>query len=191
MHRSLPLPGLALHLLALAGVATAEKHYRCPPLGVSLPAPKAPGSSSAAAGALPLVQDWFANVTAEFEGTAVSLTVSSIHEDDPLIDLHHTPPKADDRGVSEVDAQTVYRVASISKVFTVLVALQSADIDMDDPVTKYVPELRELRDQQDEVNELTAIAWDDITVGSLADYMSGFGSESKWSEGRAELVILE
>ena len=169
----------ALGLLALGSQANA-KDFPCPPLGPVLPVSKSPSSNEAVASNLEIAKDWFANLTAGFERTAVSLTVKSIHEDSPLLDLHHTPSRADERSVSEVNAQTVYRVASISKVFSPLAALQIAGINMDDPVTKYVPELRDLQNQQDEVNELTTIAWDDITVESLANHLSGFGSERKW-----------
>lgn len=173
------LAALGLQLLAFTGRADAKK-YHCPPLGVSLPAATAPGSSEAVAKTAQLAQEWFANLTAGFEGTAVSLTIKSIHEDAPLLDLHHTPSKADNRSVSEVDAQTLYRVASISKLFPVLAALQVAGINMDDPVTKYVPELRDLQDEQESVNDLTTISWDDITVGGLASHMGGFASDSRW-----------
>ena len=144
-----------------------------------MPAAKAPGSSEAVASTVQVAQEWFANLTAGFDGTAVSLTVKSIYEDEPLLDLHHTPTKADNRSVSGVNAQTMYRIASISKLFPALAALQVAEIYMDDPVTKYLPELRDLASQQESVNELTTIAWDDITVGSLVSHMGGFGSDSK------------
>lgn len=174
------LAALGLQLLAFTGRSDAKK-YQCPPLGVSLPATKAPGSSEAVASTVRLAEEWFANLTAGFEGTAVSLTIKSIHEDGLLLDLHHTPPKADNRSVSEVDSRTLYRVASISKLFPVLAALQVAGINMDDPVTKYLPELRNLADQQESVNELTTIAWDDITVGGLASHMGGFATDRKWA----------
>lgn len=178
MSPLLSLAGLGLQILAFSGNADAKK-YTCPPLGVSLPAPKAPSSSEAVISTIQLAHEWFANLTAGFEGTAVSLTIKSIHEDVPLLDLHHTPSKANSRSVSKVDAQTLYRVASISKVFPALAALQVAGINMDDPVTKYLPELWDLEGQQEVVNEVTTIAWDEITVGSLASHMAGFGSDSK------------
>ena len=179
MSRLLSLATLGLQLAALTGGAEARK-FKCPPLGISLPAPKSPSSSEIVANALPKAQEWFANATGDFEGTAVSLTLKSLHEDEPLLDLHHTPSKADNRSVSEVDANTLYRIASISKLFSPLAALQVADINLDDPVTKYVPELLDLQRQQEDVNELTTVAWDEITVGALGSHMSGFGSDSKY-----------
>lgn len=178
MSSFLSVAALGLQLAAFVGGAEARK-YRCPPLGISLPAPKAPRSSEAIVNAVGLAENWFANMTADFEGTAVSLTVKSIHENDPLLDVHHTPSKADNRSVPEVDAKTLYRVASISKLFSPLAALQVADINLDDPVTKYLPELLDLQKDQENVNELTTIMWDEITVGSLASHMAGFGSDSK------------
>ncbi|MBE3045164.1 beta-lactamase family protein [Candidatus Bathyarchaeota archaeon] len=180
MSRFLSVAALGLHLAAFAGGAEAKK-YRCPPLGISLPAPKTPSSSEAVANTLANAQDLFDNLTGSFEGTAVSLTLKSIHEDAPLLDLHHTPAQADDRSVSEVDAQTLYRIASMSKMFSPLAVLQIAEINLDDPVTKYLPELLDLQGDQEDVNELTTIMWDEITVGSLTNHMAGFGSESKSS----------
>ncbi|SPO05485.1 uncharacterized protein DNG_08172 [Cephalotrichum gorgonifer] len=176
MPQLLSLAALALQLLAMVAPAEAKRKYPCPPLGPVLPAPLSPSSSPSVAAAIDLAKDWFAELTADFEGTAVSLTVKSIHEDAPLLDLHHTPSVSNNRSVAEVNAQTIYRVASVSKIFSSLLPL-IAEINLDDPVTKYLPELKELQDQQEVVNELTTIAWDDITVGSLANHMSGFGSE--------------
>lgn len=189
MSRLVSLATLGLHLAALAGGVEAKK-FKCPPLGISLPAPKSPSSSDILANALPKAQEWFANATGGFEGTAVSLTLKSIHEDEPLLDLHHTPSKADDRSVSEVDANTVYRIASISKLFSPLAALQVADISFEDPVTKYLPELRDLQEQQEDVNELTTVPWDEITIGALSSHMSGFGSDSKCTVDRDILAVL-
>lgn len=188
MSKFLSLAALGLQLTAFAGGAEAKK-FKCPPLGISLPAPKSPSSSEIVASALPFAQEWFVNATGEFEGTAVSLTLKSLHEDGPLLDLHHTPSKADGRSVSEVDANTLYRVASISKLFSPLAALQVADISLDDPVTKYLPELPDLQDQQEDVNELTTVAWDEITIGALSSHMSGFGSDSKYMVWRGILAV--
>lgn len=188
MSRLLSFAALGLQLAALADGAEAKK-FMCPPLGISLPATKSPGSSEIVANALPKIQEWFANTTGDFEGTAVSLTLKSLHEDEPLLDLHHTPSKADNRSVSEVDANTIYRIASISKLFPPLAALQAADINLDDPVTKYLPELLDLQDQQEDVNELTTIAWDDITIGALGSHMSGFGFDGKYMVERDMLAV--
>ena len=178
MSKLLCLAALGLQLAAYAAGAEA-KRYRCPPLGISLPAPKSLGSSESVSSNIPKAQDWFANITGGFEGTAVSLTVKSIYEDEPLLDLHHTPSKADNRSVSEVDANTIYRIASMSKIFPSLAARQIAKINPDDPVTKYLPELLDLQDGQEDGNEITTISWDNITVGSLANHLSGIGSERK------------
>jgi CubicO group peptidase (beta-lactamase class C family) len=159
------------------GAATTGQ---CPPLGPVLPISRSPNSDPTVMSAAAVVSAKFQAITSNLASTALSIGVQSIHEDLPLLDLHFTPRIADSRSTTLVNAETVYRIGSVSKLFTALAALQVAEINMDDPVTKYVPQLRDLRNQQAEVNEMTVVSWDDVTVGSLATHLAGFASESMY-----------
>ncbi|KAL0937379.1 beta-lactamase-like protein 2 [Colletotrichum truncatum] len=149
--------------------------FTCPPLGPVFPAAKNPGAHPAVRAAL---ADFVAAVEAEtkdFDGSAVSIGVKSAFEDEPLLDFHHTPKNRDPRGADVVDENTVYRLASVSKVFTVLAALQRDDvIHLDDPITKFIPELRGKRP---EGGELDYVDWEEVTVEAVAAHVAGIGAD--------------
>jgi len=78
-----------------------------------------------------------------------------------------------------VDEETIYHWASITKTFTAISILQLRDrglLSLDDPVVKYVPELRDV------YNPFGSM--DGITLRHLLSHSSGFrGGTWPWSEG--------
>lgn len=58
-----------------------------------------------------------------------------------------------------------------------LALLTQKSVRLDDPITKYVPELLQLRGETDEVNGITTVQWEQVTLGALASHMSGIGSD--------------
>lgn len=111
-------------------------------------------------------------VAPEFASTSFSVDITSPKES--LWTQHHT---ARDRNASrpdtpEVNGDALYRIASITKTFTVLAILyqhEAGHLSIDDPVDKY---LKELREEQD-----GSIPWKDITLRSLASQLSGVPRE--------------
>jgi CubicO group peptidase (beta-lactamase class C family) len=109
-------------------------------------------------------------VAPEFASTSFSIDITSDKES--LWTQHHT---ARDRNVSrpdipEVNGDALYRIASVTKTFTVLAILyqhEEGHLDLDDPVDKY---LKELREEQE-------IPWKDITLRTLASQLSGLPRE--------------
>lgn len=178
---------LALATLAHVVLATLDGH--CPPLGPVLPAPTNPSTSPDVQLAIYDFQNDFTNLTSPLGGSAVSVSVRSIHEADKLVDLHYTPPTRDPSSTNVVDGNTVYRIASISKVFTTLGILREG-IAMDDPVTRYLPELGSLEAADGINNDITAVSWDDITIGALASHMSGIGLDCKTLFTQTSPVLL-
>jgi len=79
-----------------------------------------------------------------------------------------------------VDAQTIYHWASNTKPFTGIAIMQLRDrglLKLDDPVTKYLPELREVHNQFGSM--------DDITIRHLMTHSAGFrGSTWPWDRGQ-------
>ncbi|KAJ9144081.1 Beta-lactamase-like protein 2 [Pleurostoma richardsiae] len=75
-------------------------------------------------------------------------------------------------GVRKVDGNTVYRLGSVTKVFTVLTYLaQVGNRSWNDPVTNYIPELERMAATR--TSSIFNPDWDSITIGSLASQMSG------------------
>ncbi|KAM0186522.1 hypothetical protein ACHAPI_011651 [Fusarium lateritium] len=151
--------------------------WYCPPAGPVLPAAKSPSTSPHIKeaiddlfAALKLVSEtWYPN-------TAISVAAKSLNEETPFISHHIYPIGGlNTTGVTAIDEETVYRVSSVSKLFPVL-ALLRLGVSLDDPVVKYLPELKSIK-----VNEphsaITTVDWDRITLGSLASHMSGIAAE--------------
>ena len=87
-----------------------------------------------------------------------------------------------------VDGSTAYRIASCTKVFTVLALLLQEDVNWDDPVTKWIPELgtrpERYPDPADEHGEgeeeyklMNHVHWESITLRSLASQLSGIARQ--------------
>ncbi|KAH8772939.1 beta-lactamase/transpeptidase-like protein [Hyaloscypha finlandica] len=79
----------------------------------------------------------------------------------PLFQHHHTAPNLASFNltvITKVDADTVYRVGSLTKIFTVL-------------------ELAALVNNRS-VNAIKKVAWEDITIGDLASHLAGIASDT-------------
>ena len=108
----------------------------------------------------------------EFSTTSFSVEITSSKE--TLWSTHHT---ANERNTSrpdipEVNGDALYRIASITKTFTVLGILyqeKAGNLSLDDPVNKYIKELKE--------DQKGTLPWKDITLRSLASQLSGIPRE--------------
>ena len=94
--------------------------------------------------------------------------------------------RLDTRGMADVasgrgvDEQTIYHWASITKTFTAVSIMQLRDrglLSLDDPIVKYVPELRAVH------NPFGAM--EDITIRQLMSHSAGF-RDGTWPWGRGE-----
>lgn len=145
----------------------------CPPLGAVLPPATSPSSHVAVQSAAKVLREALANLTAPFNKTAVTFGVQSIREAQPIIEYHYTPQELDPRGVQKVDSDTVFRLASTSKIFPVLAVLKTHGMSLDDPITDYLPELNALNKQAKAQNAIWTVDWDEITLGALASHLGG------------------
>ncbi|KAK3380979.1 beta-lactamase/transpeptidase-like protein [Podospora didyma] len=164
----------AVALLAALPLASANV---CPPLGPVLLAPRTPSQSTnlkAAVDGLRTSLD--AQIKPQMKASAISIAVKSIHEDGLLFNYHFTPANLSGLGTSLVDENTIYRVGSISKLMPVLVLLQDSKVRMDDPVTKYIPGLKNATGS----SEVLSVSWNDVTVGALASHLAGLGTDSAY-----------
>lgn len=175
------LPTLFTLFAGLQQVVDATPRY-CPPYGPVLPAPRQASQHSAVQYAVDTITTFLKGQTGGFNLSGVSVGVKSIYEDEPLLDFHYTPSTMNPKeGVKKINSSTVYRLGSISKVFAVLAALRLAEdgvLSMNDPVTRWIPELAH-RDGSHSGDELDITRWTDITVGDAAAHLSGLGGDSK------------
>jgi CubicO group peptidase (beta-lactamase class C family) len=113
----------------------------------------------------------------EFASTSFSVEVTSSKES--LWSLHHTARErnASRPDIPQVNGDALYRIASITKTFTVLGILYqhaAGNLSLDDTVNRYLPELGDKSDG--------GIPWKDITLRSLASQLSGIPSECMSSD---------
>jgi CubicO group peptidase (beta-lactamase class C family) len=85
-------------------------------------------------------------------------------------------------GVTSVDADSIYRIGSLTEIFTIWsVLIEAGDHIWNDPVTKYVPELEEPAAKLNSGNEVNAVVdWRSVTVGQLASHMSGISRDCEF-----------
>jgi CubicO group peptidase (beta-lactamase class C family) len=88
-------------------------------------------------------------------------------------------------GVGTVESNTIYRIGSISKLFTVYMYLITAsDASFNDPITKYVPELAQYAQSQAgvlETDDIDTVIWNNITIGALASHPAGIGRDASFA----------
>lgn len=103
-----------------------------------------------------------------------SINIYSLHEQESLLTHHFSAPELpSESGVKKVDSDTIYRLGSISKLFTTYIYLANAGFEgWNDPITKYIPELQKYADKS-KTNPIDVVAWDEVTVGSLISHLSG------------------
>ena len=104
----------------------------------------------------------------EYNKTSFSLEVTS--QTRTLLSIHHTAKVRSSlrRGAKQISNTTAYRIASMTKPFTVLAILQqhqAGNLSLDDPVSNYVSALN--------LPQKGSIPWKHIALRSLATQQSG------------------
>lgn len=94
--------------------------------------------------------------------TSFSIELTSATE--TLWTSHHTAAVTEEPVT--VDGNSVFRIASVTKVFAVATVLMQEGMCLDDPITKYIPELKKGGKKE-------TVQWSKITLRDLAAQTSG------------------
>ena len=120
------------------------------------------------------------------DSTAFSVGTFSTTDNssDPFWQYHYTSPQVANstEGVSKVDENSVYRIGSITKLFsTYSFLVEAGDGYWEQPITKYIPELAAAAkgDPKEGIQDVERFRWQDITLGELAGQTSGLGRDCK------------
>lgn len=97
---------------------------------------------------------------------AVQITTS----DSQIWELYHTGTDS----ANVIKGDSTFRIASISKILTIYALLRTDAVQLDDLITKYVPELLCRTEQP------WSIPWDQVTLRSLASHSSGAHRDSEF-----------
>ncbi|KAI1125594.1 beta-lactamase/transpeptidase-like protein [Nemania abortiva] len=168
------LLAICLHLLGAQG-----KERICPLKGPQFPAPTGLGSETLFRDATSMIERVIrANLTeAPYNETTFSIGMFSTTDDGLLYEFHHTDPTVatSEIGTNEVDADSIYRVASITKILTVYQWLiADGDRKFNSPISDFIPQLLQYEKHQD---DYPAPSWDEITVNDLAMFLAGIGRD--------------
>lgn len=106
-----------------------------------------------------------------------SVGTFSIHDPEAAkaLQYHHTGPdvKSSNAGVKQVDGDSVYRAASITKLFTVyLTLIKIGSGYWDRPITDFIPELAAFANRT-AADPLHVVDWKGVTLGALAGQIAG------------------
>ncbi|KAK9421122.1 putative Beta-lactamase-related domain-containing protein [Seiridium unicorne] len=168
-------------LLATQVVVILGEIPNCPYLGPVFPKPTNLASSDTIIQAVANLSSAFA----EYENdpannpdeTSWSIQVfsGSDNDDVPIWEHYHTAPNINTSFASVVDGNTIYRLGSVTKIFTILAFLVgSGDKYWNAPVTDYIPELAQLAEESDQdFDPLMDVDWRDVTLAALASQMAG------------------
>ncbi|EFE44488.1 beta-lactamase, putative [Trichophyton verrucosum HKI 0517] len=108
----------------------------------------------------------------DIANTSFSVSIVSPNGGDPktgiLWEYHHLAEK-NVNGTKHLDSNSQYLIGSVSKIFSDLLLLKS-DVDLQDPITKYLPQLK---------NASSPIDWDNISLLSLSEHLSGIPANTK------------
>ncbi|KAI1812986.1 beta-lactamase/transpeptidase-like protein [Poronia punctata] len=180
---------LPLSLLLLLPLAIHTDAKECILAGPSYPSPSKFSNSPLLANATAAFEETIKNKLLQSDDTAWTVALFSSKENKTLYEHYYTPPSG-----KAVDGNSIFRIASISKVFTVWSFLLQVGYErFNDPITAYVPELgnltgTETRGRPGEVyNDIDHVRWDEITLGQLASHAAGIPRDPTGNDLAAEL----
>jgi hypothetical protein len=191
MYRSLVY--LFVFILTNAARATGD----CPLLGPVYPAPKQLPSSIAFNAAKSNFSGMideaihsakgFERSAFEADTTSFTLQLFSVKDSAPLFQYYYTSPLTHKAttGVRAVDENTVFRIGSVTKLWTVFLCLiEKGNAPFHEPVSKYVPELRAAaedlqRNATGKDDHIDYMCWEEVTIGELASQLSGIARQCK------------
>lgn len=115
----------------------------------------------------------------------MTFSVGSFSTQDPKaekLQYHHTAPEIINakNGTHKVDGDSIYRIASVSKLFTVFAGMIELTLeDWETPLSDILPEFAQfLREKSDTLDPAFDTQWDKITPFALASNMGGIAAGS-------------
>jgi CubicO group peptidase (beta-lactamase class C family) len=162
----------------LALGANAQTVSECPLLGPAFPAPTALSKSDIflrATESLTLqLKEAIDNES--LPSTSFSVQVFSGQENHSAFSFSHTDGGVVNGsvGVREVNEDSVFRIGSISKLWTMFLYMTlNGTKYFQHPVSQYVPELRTNHKAKHTKDAIDRVQWHDVTIGELASHQAG------------------
>ncbi|KAG0160188.1 hypothetical protein PDIDSM_7715 [Penicillium digitatum] len=169
-------------LSALPLLAEAIQPSGCPLLGPVFPAPTALSEHPIFLGKAEELTSKLNEAIENGSLSSVSFAVQIFRseEDESAFGFYHTddPVRAGSVGVQEVDEDTMFRIGSISKLWTMFLFMTFEGTRyFHEPVSKYVPELRKTYSPAQRNDKINYLQWSDVTIGELASHQAGLARD--------------
>jgi CubicO group peptidase (beta-lactamase class C family) len=178
---------------SLLRTSLSRSFQPCPILGSRFPVPSGLATDSVVQSALKdatATLDELVSTSNSSYGTinsnTTSFSIGLFTSNDPLnsahpffYEYHYTAPPLSKAklGTSKLDSESVFRLGTVTQVFTVWVFLiEAGEAHWVDPITKYLPELAEASGQI----TFGHFSWEDVTLGDLAGHLSGVPRDCKF-----------
>jgi hypothetical protein len=167
---------LDLHVASILPLACGAFSAACPPIGPVFPAPTNLSNSISFQQALSNLtysldvaldksNSSFGKIDSE---DTYSIQVFSGSSHKSIFEYYHHGENLTNSSATTIDGDTVYRIGSVSKLFSVYMLLvEAGDQIFAEPLSKYLPELR------------GKVTWQDVTIGAVAAHLSGIEDDGK------------
>ncbi|CAG7933229.1 unnamed protein product [Penicillium olsonii] len=167
----------SIWLLLLASV-NAQQATACPLFGPAFPAPTALSTDETFLSATKELTSKLneAIENGDLPSVSFALQIFTGQEPDSAFSFYHTDDliKSGAVGVNEVDGNSIFRIGSISKLWTMFLYMTFGGIrHFHEPVSKYIPEIRANQSSSQSANALDHVKWEDVTIGELASHQAG------------------
>lgn len=145
----------------------------CPIYGAEFPKPQRLTDSAIWKTAMENLKTTFDDLDQKAVNYSFTVQLFSTNPGPPvLFERFHTAQNlpSNTTGVKKVDIDTVFRLGSVTKIYTVLAFLaETGDKYFNHPITEFVPELQDIVNRRGDgpVDELRSVKWEDITIEAL------------------------
>lgn len=167
-------------LLAISAITSASPPSQCALAGPGFPSPSRLSNSISLSKAIAAFENSLHDTKLGLQAndTAWAVALFSSKEKKTLYEHYYSPPI--DVGVPKVNKDSIFRIGSVSKVFSVWsFLLEVGDEHFNDPITRYIPELANLTRTTNKLgdeelyNDLDSVRWDEVTLSQLASHAAG------------------
>ncbi|KAJ3469475.1 hypothetical protein MRS44_003540 [Fusarium solani] len=171
----LKTPRLVLGLLTFLSLSQAQTAHDCPLWGPIYPAPTNVLKSTIVTKAIDNLKESLdaALINGTLGAANASFHLEVFSTDQLLLNYSYAAPQIKDSLTAGVlNRDTIFRIGSVSKLVAVYTLLAATGMEyINDPVTKWVPELAAAPAPDD--SAVDAVRWQDITIGALAGHQAG------------------
>ena len=172
--------------LALFNSASAQSPNYCPLLGPVYPPPTALSNDPTFATAVQDIISILDQTTSNgsLSNNSISVQIFDASHTGPLLNFAYTANNINTTlGVGKVDQDTVFRVGSVSKLWTMVLFLVEEGLwPFQEPVIRFIPELREAASKlqwnpRKSRDAIDYVHWGEVSVGELASHLAGIARD--------------